>query len=325
MALALRGRRRSSQQNPSHLYSSEGVHSVTLTVTNPLGGSDTAARFDYITSAAPMEADFKASPTQVCAPIGEVAFTDLSTGFPDSWLWDFGDGTTSTEQHPTHAYPEPGLYTVTLTVGSICGTDTTTIVDLIQVDPPCDQVRLALSDIPVVGMLISGDYTSTHVYGDDDFELFYEVMVNDGAGYYGILEHRWNFDVAAGDTVTFHANTFSFPDRTNGFRFEYSADGTTFLPLVDVPVGYGTLTAALPPSISGTLYIRLVDDDRTPGNYQTDGVSVDFMSIDSFVPLPSSLFTDSFESGDFRLDHDDALIGRRLNPRSRSRRSADGR
>jgi PKD repeat protein len=287
----------SMQQNPSHLYASEDVYSVTLTVTNMLGGFDTAARFDYITSAAPTAASFTASPTQVCAPIGEVAFTDLSAGFPDSWTWDFGDGTHSTEQHPTHAYLQPGLYAVTLTVGGSCGSDSTTIVDLIQVDPPCDQVRQALSDIPVVGSLISGDYTSTHVYDDQDFELFYEVLANDGAGYYGILEHRWDFDVAAGDPVTFHANTFTFPDRVDGFRFEFSTDGTTFLPLVDIPVEYGSLTAPLPPDTSGLVYIRLVDTDRTPGNYSTDGVSVDFMSIDTFVPLPP-LFTDSFETGD---------------------------
>ncbi len=291
----------STQQNPSHLYMSEGVFSVTLTATGSLGGVDTAARFAYITSAAPTAAALMASPTQVCAPIGEVVFTDLSTGFPDSWLWDFGDGTHSTEQHPTHAYPQPGLYTVTLTVGGSCGSDSTTMVDLIQVDPPCDQVRQALSDIPVVGSLISGDYTSTHVYADQDFELFYEVMANEGAGYYSILEHRWDFDVAAGDTVTFYASTYTFPDRVNGFRFEYSTDGTTFLPLVDIPVEYGSLTASLQPDTSGAVYIRLVDTDRTPGNYQTDGVSVDFMSIDTFVPIEMPQFADSFESGDTSL------------------------
>ena len=190
------------------------------------------------------------------------------------------------------------IYRPTLVVGGSCGSDSTTMVDLIQVDPPCDQVSLALSDIPVVGAIISGDYTSTHVYGDEDFELFYEELANDGAGYYGILEHRWDFDVPAGDTVTFHANTYTFPDRENGFRFEYSSDGTTFLPLVDIPVEFGTLTAALPPDTSGTVYIRLVDTDRTPGHYATDGVSVDFMSIDTFVPLPVPMFEDSFESGD---------------------------
>ncbi len=288
----------STQQHPSHVYASEGVYSVTLTATGGLGGVDTAARFDYITSAPATAASFAASPTQVCATAGEVAFTDLSTGFPDSWLWDFGDGTTSTDQHPIHAYASPGLYTVTLTAGGSCGSDSTTLVDLIQVDPPCDHVRQALSDIPVLGSLISGDYTSTHVYDDGDFELFYEVLADDGSGgFFGILEHRWDFDIVAGDAVTFHANTFTFPDRENGFRFEVSADGTTFLPLVDIPVGDASLSAPLPPGISGTVFIRLVDTDRTPGNFALDGVSVDFMSINS-SPSLGRVFEDAFESGD---------------------------
>ena len=279
----------SSERNPSHTYDAPGIYSVTMTATGALGGFDTAARFDYITSAAPAQATFTASPRQVCAPIGEVAFTDLSDGFPDSWLWEFGDGTTSTEQNPTHAYASPGVYSVTLTVSGSCGSDARTAIDLIQVDPPCDQVSLALSDIPVIGMLISGDYSSTHVYDVDDFELFYEEMVDDGEGYYSKLEHRWDFDVVPGDQVTFHANTYMFePDDVDGFRFEYSTDGNIWVPLVDLPVEYGTLEAPLPPTLSGTVYIRLVDTDRTPGNYPTDGVSVDFMSINSFVPLPPS-------------------------------------
>jgi hypothetical protein len=46
-----------------------------------------------------------------------IAFQDLSEGKIASWKWDFGDGTTSTEQHPIHAYKEPGeRYLVTLWV-----------------------------------------------------------------------------------------------------------------------------------------------------------------------------------------------------------------
>jgi PKD repeat protein len=48
-----------------------------------------------------------------------VTFTDNSydpDGFIVSWLWDFGDGNTSTEQNPIHTYIVPGSYTVTLTV-----------------------------------------------------------------------------------------------------------------------------------------------------------------------------------------------------------------
>ncbi|RMH03005.1 MAG: PKD domain-containing protein, partial [Planctomycetota bacterium] len=62
-------------------------------------------------------------------------FTDLSTGSPTSWNWDFGDGNTATAQNPSHTYAQPGLYTVTLTVGNAAGTDTRVRVDYIQVDP----------------------------------------------------------------------------------------------------------------------------------------------------------------------------------------------
>jgi PKD repeat protein len=58
----------------------------------------------------------------------EVAFADESTGEPDSRNWTFGDGdATSTRQHPTHTYLDPGIYTVTLTVQNEAGTNVATI------------------------------------------------------------------------------------------------------------------------------------------------------------------------------------------------------
>lgn len=45
-----------------------------------------------------------------------VAFTDESTGKITSWKWDFGDGKTSTEQHPIHTYEKGGMYVVILWV-----------------------------------------------------------------------------------------------------------------------------------------------------------------------------------------------------------------
>jgi len=50
-----------------------------------------------------------------------VQFTDTSSGNPTAWLWDFGDGTSSTAQSPSHAYPVTGCYTVTLTVSETSG------------------------------------------------------------------------------------------------------------------------------------------------------------------------------------------------------------
>ncbi len=52
------------------------------------------------------------------------AFTNTSTGTNLAYLWDFGDGTTSTEANPTHQFTAPGTYRVTLTVSNELGMDT---------------------------------------------------------------------------------------------------------------------------------------------------------------------------------------------------------
>ncbi len=57
-----------------------------------------------------------------------VAFTDKSEGKITSWKWDFGDGTTSIEQHPLHTYTKPDHYIVTLFVEGVNGTSKRTKV-----------------------------------------------------------------------------------------------------------------------------------------------------------------------------------------------------
>lgn len=64
----------------------------------------------------PPIADFSAEPLSGISPLA-VSFTDLSSGSPTSWLWNFGDGHTSTNQNPFHVYQNPGWYDVTLTAG----------------------------------------------------------------------------------------------------------------------------------------------------------------------------------------------------------------
>jgi PKD repeat protein len=52
-----------------------------------------------------------------------VQFTDTSTGNPTSWQWNFGDGTTSNAQNPSHSFTTTGSYTVTLTANNSFGSD----------------------------------------------------------------------------------------------------------------------------------------------------------------------------------------------------------
>lgn len=63
-----------------------------------------------------------------------VRFTDISTGEITDWLWDFGDGRTSTRQNPIHIYWQAGNYTVSLTVRGPEGSDTAVKNDYITVE-----------------------------------------------------------------------------------------------------------------------------------------------------------------------------------------------
>ncbi len=80
------------------------------------------------------QASFMAAPGTGVAPF-DVVFTDQSSGDIISWLWDFGDGQTSTLQNPTHTYDSlPGTYSVTLDVSGPGGTDSLTEIDYITIE-----------------------------------------------------------------------------------------------------------------------------------------------------------------------------------------------
>lgn len=68
---------------------------------NP-GGNNCQAFFEYFKGEQPLS----------------IQFIDLSIGWPLEWFWDFGDGTTSTDQNPLHFYTQEGLYTTNLTIES---------------------------------------------------------------------------------------------------------------------------------------------------------------------------------------------------------------
>src|SRR5690606_6112289 len=81
-------------KSPSHRYTTPGTYTVTLKVTNAIG-SDTTTR-TVVVNQIPPNAAFTATNTGGNAPL-TVQFTDQSSREPIAWLWDFGDGNTSTE------------------------------------------------------------------------------------------------------------------------------------------------------------------------------------------------------------------------------------
>lgn len=101
----------------SHTYTSSGAYDIKLKVFDSYGCYDTLVRPAYINITSP-KANFFSVDSFTCGG-KNVTFTDASTGPVQNWLWDFGDGTTSTLQNPQHNYADTGTYTVTLTVSSV--------------------------------------------------------------------------------------------------------------------------------------------------------------------------------------------------------------
>jgi PKD repeat protein len=134
----------STAKNPVHTYRSPGTYTVTLTILKSGSGGlqkDTAIKQDLVTvgggSGSGLAAGFTAAPVTGEAPL-KVSFTDTSTGSPDYWTYDFGDGMTSSSKNPVHSYRRPGTYTVSLTVmkvehGSLVR-NTTVMQDLVTVE-----------------------------------------------------------------------------------------------------------------------------------------------------------------------------------------------
>lgn len=280
----------STAQNPSYTYNSAGTYTVTLTATNAYG-SDDEVKVDYITVTAPAApvADFSGSPTSGEYPL-TVNFTDLSSGSPTSWAWDFGDGVgTSTAQNPSYIYDAAGTYTVSLTASSAYGSDTETKTGYITVtEPGLSSFAYAQSDIPVSGD-VSGTFANTSS-SDNSYEVITEVAyTGHPRKTYSFLEHKWDFYVSGGTEATFFVEAYR-PNNTDGdnFTFAYSTDDVTYTTLVTVASATEqTYSAVLPGGTSGTVYIRVLDSDQNWGFSSYDAIYVDQMYIEySSSPQP---------------------------------------
>lgn len=106
-----------SRNPPPHVYTENGVYAVRLTVFDDDGANTTSLPKLILVGNRPPVAAFRALPVK---PTTEdvVGFEDLTEddGSVVGWAWEFGDGATSSLQHPRHRFPRPGLYQVNLTV-----------------------------------------------------------------------------------------------------------------------------------------------------------------------------------------------------------------
>lgn len=128
----------SNLQNPSHVYTTGGVFTVTMTASGP-GGSNVVSKLDLIRANVPgaLNVDFIANQTTGPAPLTVRFRAQNISGTALTGTFDFGDGTTGTvgigNGRIAHTYTLPGVYTVTLTASDATSTDIEQKVDFITV------------------------------------------------------------------------------------------------------------------------------------------------------------------------------------------------
>lgn len=180
----------STLKTPVYSYSVTGGYTVSLTITNGCSNSATFTKTVNVSNGLPYSGPTNASINPGSACPG----SDINFGAPNasSYLWNFGDGNTSTLQNSVHNYSISNTYTVSLTLTNGCS-NSTTIANTVLVDP---------SIVPVLNSDNWGSPNSSACPGDS--VLFYS---------YGGTAYIWDF----GDgTTTTTTQTLAIQDGGGG-------------------------------------------------------------------------------------------------------------
>jgi PKD repeat protein len=253
----------SNQQSPTHTFTEAGHYSVSLSVQNAAGSSN-ATTTVTVTVTAPT-ASFDATRTTGTAPL-DVTFADTSTDGPTSWSWDFGDGTTSAKQSPTHTFTAAGDYKVTLTATN-AGGSSTAIRHIVVVESPSVLYRVNAGGAQLSGSPVwksdTSDSPSVHTNAAASYSTTYSTTkvidltnpsVPSGTPEALFQTHRydvskgqpmkWSFDVADGAyrVRLYFAESWSTNYVVGGRVFTVRAEGTDAVTNLDVWSAVGPKT-----------------------------------------------------------------------------------
>jgi PKD repeat protein len=175
-----------SYENDScHLYSAEGLYTISLTTS--INGwtsiCSAIATATHTVTEIPTAA-FTSPANQL-----DVSFTDVSTGSPTSWLWDFGDGNSDTSQNATHTYGADGTYWVCLTTTNACGSTAV-----------CDSVTVCTNPVASFTWVAGGQSGDVTFTGTSSNSTSWSWDFGDGSGtstdqdpvyYYTAIGYNW--------------------------------------------------------------------------------------------------------------------------------------
>ena len=180
----------------SFTFDQKGEYYVKLTVTDSLGQTDSDYCIVTVRNRAP-EASFTYTPTEITIK-DTVSFYDTSQdedGTIVSWFWDFGDGTNSTLQNPTHKFSSKGSFQVTLTVTDNDGATDTITQEVIVINLPPEA---------------SFEYTPSNPYTNNEVQF-----IDKSTDPEGIPIVSWHWDFGDGYTSDLQNPTHIFASEGN--------------------------------------------------------------------------------------------------------------
>lgn len=208
-----------------------------------------------------------------------------------------GTGCVSSGWQPSATHTAAGLaagtaYTFRVMARDFSGNQTAASVSATATTdtPPPYTNYGASGETPMAGT-VSGSYSATLNDGGSIQSITERESGGKPANRHSYLEHRWNFNISQGATVTVYVNAWSSGSTDNDtFNFEYSLNnGNSFSPLslnVSSQSAANLQSANISGAPSGSIIIRVVDTDQGSGNREKNTIYTDHLYIQ--VGNPSS-------------------------------------
>jgi len=217
-----------SERNPTHVYTTDGIFTVYLIVSNASDSSTSAGKTIVIILPPFLIASFSTNTSSGTAPLA-VAFTDTTVGgTPTMWNWSFGDGswfntTIAANRNVTHIYTASGTPISRLTVTNANGADTTNPGTMITVTIPASKIGVFRN--------------STH--------LFYLDYNGNGVWNGALTDKSYNFGISGDKPITGDWNSDGiteigvFRPSTHLFYLDYNGNGVWNGAVIDKSYNFG--------------------------------------------------------------------------------------
>jgi PKD repeat protein len=307
----------SNDFEPLHEYTQSGMYNVCLTMVDSMAACTSVFCLDVWVGG--NQGDCQAMFTWF--PEGfSVAFTDLSIGKPDTWSWNFGDGTSSGEQNPVHSWNAPGTFQVCLTIFNDSTQCQSTYCDYISVGdtlPSChaayiyeqtEGLTYAFTNLSTGmfneviwdfgdGSPFSHEYNAVHTWQQPGIYHVCLAIISNYTGCSDVL----CLDITVGDTISacqaaFMALADSIPGNINHYWF---VDKSTGINISSWYWDFGDGFTSYVPSVehifaeSGTYNVCLTVSGQGNGGY-CSSTTCQTITTPAYSNLGGQIFAGNF-------------------------------